>query len=201
MTEIPASYAVAPALYLASRSPRRTDLLRLLGVSFAVVDVDVDETMRAGELPAAYVLRVALEKARAGSRATRAARPVLAADTTVVCDDEILGKPADEADAHRMLRKLAGRWHAVFTGVVLHGAAPRRICVETRVLFRALSAREITRYWQSGESAGKAGAYAIQGLGGAFVERIDGSYSNVVGLPLVETVALLDAERIYYRLT
>lgn len=180
-------------LLLASRSPRRAELLRTLGVSFAVVDVEVDETPHAGEPADSYVARLAGAKARAGRAASGSTLPVLAADTTVVCAGEILGKPADAADAARILRRLSGRWHTVFTGVALATDTLAVQVVETRVRFRTLSESEIAAYWASGEPADKAGAYGIQGLGGALVARIEGSYSNVVGLPLAETVALLDA--------
>lgn len=183
-------------LFLASRSPRRAELLRTLGVAFRVLDVEVDETPRPGEPPADYVQRLACEKARAGRAAAGGgAAPVLAADTTVVVDGAVLGKPADAADARRMLERLAGRAHEVFTGVALADARGDLRCIvaRTRVRFRALSPREIAAYAASGEPLDKAGAYGIQGLGGALVAGIDGSYSNVVGLPLAETVALLDA--------
>ncbi|MEN9728685.1 MAG: hypothetical protein RL434_3051 [Pseudomonadota bacterium] len=180
-------------LLLASRSPRRAELLRTLGVSFAVVDVEVDETPHAGEPADSYVARLAGAKARAGRAASGSTLPVLAADTTVVCAGEILGKPADAADAARILRRLSGRWHSVFTGVALATDTLAVQVVETRVQFRTLSESEIAAYWASGEPADKAGAYGIQGLGGALVARIEGSYSNVVGLPLAETVVLLDA--------
>ena len=195
VTSTPAT-ARAPALLLASRSPRRADLLRTLGVEFRLVDVEVDETPGRHEAPDAYVRRLAREKARAGQAAAPAASPpVLAADTTVVLDGEILGKPLDDADARAMLARLAGRPHEVLTGVaVLDG---RGLLVDTvvatRVRFRALTPAEIAAYVASGEPLDKAGAYGIQGLGGALVERIEGSYSNVVGLPLAETLALLDA--------
>jgi len=197
VTSTPAT-ARAPALLLASRSPRRADLLRTLGVEFRLVDVEVDETPGRHEAPDAYVRRLAREKARAGQAAApapAASLPVLAADTTVVLDGEILGKPLDDADARAMLARLAGRPHEVLTGVaVLDG---RGLLVDTvvatRVRFRALTPAEIAAYVASGEPLDKAGAYGIQGLGGALVERIEGSYSNVVGLPLAETLALLDA--------
>lgn len=189
-----------PLLYLASRSPRRAELLRTLGVEFSVVDVEIDETPRADEVPAAYVQRLACAKAAAGRTRVPLDAPVLAADTTVVLAHEILGKPRDAADAARMLSRLSGRWHAVFTGVALARATADCVVVETRVLFRPLHADEIARYWASGEPADKAGAYAVQGLGGAFVLRLDGSYSNVVGLPLAETITLLDRAGIGHRL-
>jgi septum formation protein len=192
--------AARPALYLASRSPRRAELLRLLGVDFDIVDGTVDETPRAGEAPAVYVERVARAKAAAGRTRSDTSRPVLAADTTVVCGSELLGKPRDEADARRMLKQLSGRWHTVLTAAALAQASCQAVCVETRVLFRLLSDTEISRYWATGEPADKAGAYGIQGLGGALVQRIDGSYSNVVGLPLAEVVALFDAAGIEHAL-
>ena len=174
----------------------RIESLRTLGVEFRLIDVEVDETPGRHEAPDAYVRRLAREKARAGQAAAPAASPpVLAADTTVVLDGEILGKPLDDADARAMLARLAGRPHEVLTGVaVLDG---RGLLVDTvvatRVRFRALTPAEIAAYVASGEPLDKAGAYGIQGLGGALVERIEGSYSNVVGLPLAETLALLDA--------
>ena len=195
--------APSPEVRLASRSPRRAALLHTLGVRFAVIDVEVDETPCAGEAPADYVQRLACAKAVAGlGAAADGALPVLAADTTVVLDGEILGKPQDEADARAMLARLAGRAHDVFTGVALvaAGGAPGATVVGTRVFFRALGADEIAAYVASGEPMDKAGSYGIQGLGGALVARIDGSYSNVVGLPLAETLALLDAAGVKHAL-
>lgn len=192
----------APDLWLASRSPRRAELLHTLGVDFAPLDVEVDESLRPGEAAPHYVARLARAKAAAGQRVANALAPVLAADTTVVCGAQILGKPADRAEGLAMLGQLAGSWHEVFTGVVV--AAPdgglHAVTVCTRVRFRALTTREIEAYWASGEPADKAGGYGIQGLGGALVERIEGSYSNVVGLPLAETLALLDAARVPHKL-
>lgn len=182
-----------PVLLLASRSPRRADLLRVLGVSFELIEAAVDETPLPGEAPASYVTRVARAKARVGRIASGGRLPVLAADTTVVCEEAILGKPVDAQDAGRMLRLLSGRWHTVLTGVVLAAGTDHALHVETRVRFRHLPQSEIDAYWASGEPADKAGAYALQGLGGALIERIEGSPSNVVGLPLAETLALLNA--------
>ena len=180
-------------LHLASRSPRRAELLRLLGVDFVLVDVDVDERQQAGEAPADYVRRVAADKARAGSAQRAPGAVVLAADTTVSVDNEIFGKPRDEADGQTMLMRLSGRWHEVFTAVVVAVDERHYIdVVRTRVEFLTLEPAVITAYWRSGEPADKAGAYGIQGLGGALVKRIEGSYGAVVGLPLCETVALLD---------
>lgn len=155
----------------------------MLGVRFTVRAVDLDETPRPGEEPRAYVLRLAREKAaaRAGT-----GELVLAADTTVVVDGEILGKPADAEDAARMLRRLAGREHEVFTGIALEEPGKGRAAdvVETRVHMAALSEEEIAWYVGTGEPMDKAGAYAIQGIGSLFVEAVDGSPSNVVGLPV-----------------
>lgn len=179
-------------LYLASRSPRRAEMLRLLGVSFVLVDVEVDERRQVGEPPADYVRRVAADKARAGSAALGASAVVLAADTTVSVDGEIFGKPRDEADAVDMLTRLSGRWHEVLTAVVVAVDRHHHIeVVKTRVEFRVLDVATISAYWRSGEPVDKAGAYGIQGLGGALIKRIDGSYGAVVGLPLCETVDLL----------
>ena len=184
-----------PILWLASRSPRRAELLRTLGVQFAVLDLEIDESVREAEAPADYVARLARAKAAAGHAAMSTPAPVLAADTTVVVDGEILGKPHDRADGLRMLDRLAGRAHTVLTGVAL--ALPDGsydgVTVSTTVVMRVLSAGEKAAYWASGEPIDKAGGYAVQGLGGALVARIEGSYSNVVGLPLAETVALLSA--------
>jgi len=180
-------------LHLASRSPRRAELLRLLGVGFTLVDVDVDESQQPREAPADYVHRVALSKARAGSAQLPTGAVVLAADTTVSLDGEIFGKPRDAVDGLAMLARLSGRWHEVFTAVVVGVDADHHIeVVKTRVEFRVLDAASIEAYWRSGEPNDKAGGYGIQGLGGALVKRIDGSYGAVVGLPLFETVALLD---------
>lgn len=192
------------SIYLASRSPRRRELLRQIGVAFEVIllreagqrRVDVDETPRAGEIPHDYVLRVCREKALAATAMVKARRlaahAVLSADTSVVCDDLILGKPADAADAARMLSLLAGRSHHVLTAV----AVARGDTVDTRlsvstVWFRALDDAEIRRYVALGESADKAGGYAVQGRAAAFITRIDGSYSGIMGLPLAETAGLL----------
>lgn len=190
------SEAGSAALLLASRSPRRADLLRTLGIAFAVIDVDIDETPWARETPGAYVRRLARMKAEAGHASlTTRSLPVLAADTTVVLDGSILGKPRDTHDARSMLRRLSGRVHEVLTGVALidRSGAIEDIVVTTHVSVRVMNPRSIDAYVASGEPADKAGAYGIQGLGGALVDRIDGSYSNVVGLPLVETLDLLDA--------
>lgn len=185
-----------PVVYLASQSPRRRELLDQIGVAHRVLAVDIDETRRAGETAADYVQRLAREKAAAGRAAAQAQGlaplPVLGADTAVVLDGHILGKPADAAAARATLQCLAGRAHDVLTGVALQTAAGVEVALSrTTVWFRALDAAEIDAYWASGEPRDKAGAYGIQGRAAVFVERIEGSYSGVVGLPLFETAALL----------
>lgn len=181
-------------VYLASRSPRRRELLHQLGLAHAVLAVAVDETPRPGEDPEQYVERLALAKARAGRRAIGTAHPVLGADTAVVCDGRILGKPADAGDALAMLSLLSGREHRVLTGVALLGGREQTAVSETLVRFRGIEPAEAAAYWASGEPRGKAGAYAIQGRGALFVARINGSYSGVVGLPLFETATMLARE-------
>jgi len=184
-------------IVLASASERRSRLLDQIGVVHRCVAADIDESPRAGESPADYVHRLAREKAAAvvvGRAGGRPATPVLAADTTVVLDGRIFGKPADEDDCVAMLSALAGRTHEVLTAVALrHEGVLREAGSTSRVTFRAIETQECRRYWASGEPAGKAGAYAIQGLGAVFVSRLDGSYSGVMGLPLYETAGLLDA--------
>lgn len=184
-------------IYLASASPRRHELLGQLGLDFEVLAVDVDESVRDGESGAGYVGRLAAEKSRV-ARAGLASGdpPVLAADTAVVLDRQILGKPADERDAERMLTLLSGRTHEVLTAVSVRDHLRNLVEISrSRVRFRAISAPEIAHYWQSGEPAGKAGAYAIQGLGAIFVEELRGSYSGVMGLPLYETACILNKFR------
>jgi septum formation protein len=173
----------SPPLVLASASPRRAELLRAAGFQFTVRAADVDESVRAGETPCDYVARLALEKAQAVAR--RAGELVLAADTTVVVDGQILAKPADAADAERMLRLLSGRSHEVLTGVcLLSDAGPDARVAVTRVRFVEMSDGEIAWYVSTGEPMDKAGAYGIQGLGSRFVLEVNGSYTNVVGLPV-----------------
>ena len=175
------------SVVLASGSPRRAELLRAAGIEFEVIVADIDERVHPGEAPAAYVARLAAEKARAVA-GQAAGRPVLAADTAVVVDHDILGKPIDAADARRMLRRLSGRAHQVMTGVCVDGVTR----VETTTVeFASLSDAEIDWYVASGEPMDKAGAYAIQGLASRFVTRIAGSYSNVVGLPIAPVYAIL----------
>ncbi len=177
-------------LVLASRSPRRQDLLASAGIPFIVRPADVDEAWLEGEAPSAHVERLARQKARAVS--TGSEEIVLGADTVVVVDGEILGKPADAADAVRMLRRLSGRDHQVLTGVCLKRGPLELVASEcTTVRFAALSEEEIQTYVASGEPMDKAGAYAIQGLASKFVERIEGCYFNVVGLPVARVYRML----------
>jgi septum formation protein len=180
-------------LILASASPRRAELLTSAGFTFDVVPADVDERPHGGESPEAYVIRMAEDKAAAVSpRTPDSGRIVLAADTIVVAAGQILGKPADSNDARRMLRLLSGEAHDVHTAVVVQSPdRSRRELATTRVWFVPLDASEIDWYVESGEPQGKAGGYAIQGLAARFIERIDGSWSNVVGLPLATVARML----------
>ena len=181
-------------IYLASASPRRSALLAQIGVPFRVLAAEVDEDALAGEAPAAYVERVALAKVDAGWERVQHASPapVLAADTAVVVDDELFGKPAGEAEALAMLARLSGRSHRVLSAVALRWQEVREARVAiSEVRFRATTAAERLAYCRSGEPYDKAGGYAIQGQAAVFVEHLSGSYSAVMGLPLCETAALL----------
>jgi septum formation protein len=192
-------------LVLASGSPRRAELLRAAGYDFDVVVTDVDESIRTGEKAELYVRRLAAEKSAAALRGGRGpggrggpegpphTRPIiLGADTVVVVDGEILGKPRDDAHGEAMLRLLSGKRHMVVTGVSLrHGAYELGRVEQTSVYFRVLSAAEVAWYVASGEGRDKAGAYAIQGLASRFIPRIEGSYANVVGLPVAAVAELL----------
>lgn len=182
-----------PFVFLASESPRRRDLLRQIGVQFEIVRVAVDESPWPAEAAEAYVSRLAQAKALAGWQATATA-PVLGADTAVVVADRILGKPRDREDALRMLEQLSGRTHEVLTAVALRSArgADTRVS-RSEVTFRAIGTTERSAYWDTGEPADKAGAYAIQGYGAVFIEELRGSYSGVMGLPIFETAQLLEA--------
>lgn len=183
-----------PMLYLASGSPRRAELLAQIGVPFRVLRApDIDETPVPGEPPRAYVERMAREKAAAGGGHAPAGAPVLGADTAVVLDERILGKPADADHALAMLGALNGREHRVISAVCLRRGDRHRLAVsETRVRMRRLGSAALSAYAATGEGLDKAGAYAIQGRGAALVASLTGSYSGVVGLPLAETVALLE---------
>ena len=175
---------------LASRSPRRREILARAGIAHQVRPADVDETVRDGEDVAGYVRRLARAKAEAVSNGP--GEVVLGADTVEVVDGEILGKPADRQDACRMLRRLSGREHEVVTGIcLLTGERAAEDAESTRVRFRSLSEQEIADYVASGEPMDKAGAYAIQGLASKFIDRVEGCYFNVVGLPVAKVYARL----------
>ncbi len=181
-------------LFLASQSPRRRELLRQIGAEFEIVDVDVPERREAGESPEDYVSRVAREKAGAGLLQVAAVRGalVLGADTEVVLDDDVFGKPVDAADAAAMLRRLSGRRHRVVSTVwVVSAGREEHATSLSTVEFMPLNDAAIAAYVSSGEPFGRAGAYAIQGRAGAFVRHLEGSYSGVMGLPLYETASLL----------
>ncbi len=174
-------------LVLASASPRRAEILRSVGWPFETLAVEIDETPRAGEEARAYVERLAREKAEAAARRVPG-RVALGADTTVCVDGEIFGKPVDESEAQIMLQRLSGKWHEVLTGVALVRAGEDALCHVaheiTRVRFASMSAEEIEWYAATGEPMDKAGAYAIQGRAALFIEKIEGDYWNVVGLPV-----------------
>lgn len=185
-----------PMIYLASRSPRRGELLGQIGVTFAVLPSDVDESVRPDESPEHYVLRLAREKALVCAQRLAveglADRPILAADTTVCIDGMIMGKPEHDADAAAMLRRMSDRWHAVHTAIaVAQGNRVETALSSTQVEMARLTEAEIAAYIASGEPRDKAGSYGIQGLAGAFIRRIEGSYSGVMGLPVYETSLLL----------
>jgi septum formation protein len=186
--------SAAPALRLASASPRRRQLLELIGVPHVVTPADIDETPRPAERADHYVMRLAREKADTVWKKQRDL-PVLGSDTTVVIGEEILGKPESEAQAVAMLGKLSGRTHLVHTGIALRMPDGREFMgiSTTQVQFAHLEAAQLREYWASGEPQGKAGAYAIQGLGAVFVSGINGSYTGVMGLPLYETAEMLRA--------
>jgi septum formation protein len=185
------------SIILASASSRRQELLTQIGVRFTVRSQYIDESIRIGELANDYVSRMALEKANSALAALCVTKDssdtlVLAADTSVVCDATVLGKPVDEADAVDMLRRLSGREHRVLSAVTLSTQDKQRtVLSESRVRFREISIEEAQQYYRSGEPLGKAGAYAIQGYAAVFVEQLVGSYSGVMGLPLFETAQLL----------
>jgi len=187
---------------LASQSPRRRELLTLIGIAHEVMPADINEDVRAGELPRAYTERLAREKAAAiESRVANETRTiVIAADTTVVLNGDILGKPTDAADARTMIRRLAGRSHTVMTGIaVARGGRVESAVEEVGVTFRELSDDEIARYVATGEPMDKAGAYGIQGWGATIVERVDGDYFSVMGLGLRRVVELMKRLGVEYR--
>lgn len=181
-------------IYLASASPRRRELLRQIGVSYRLLPVSVDETPLPDETPATYVARLAQVKAQTGLQilGRRKPYPVLGADTAVVVDGVILGKPNHRQEGLAMLALLSGREHQVLSAVALATATRNRVTVqESRVRFRQLTVAECEAYWDSGEPLDKAGGYAIQGRAAAFIAELHGSYSGVMGLPLFETTELL----------
>ncbi|MDG1024997.1 MAG: Maf family protein [Gammaproteobacteria bacterium] len=184
-------------IILASASARRQELLAQIGVSFTVRSQDIDESIRIAELAEDYVMRMAMEKAMSALSQLAASQGgdhtlVLAADTSVVCDADVLGKPSSESDALDMLLRLSGREHRVLSAVMLATKNKQAaLFSESRVTFREISLAEARRYYASGEPEGKAGSYAIQGYGAVFVEQLHGSYSGVMGLPLFETAQLL----------
>ena len=183
-------------IYLASRSSRRAEILQQLGVNFRVLPSDIDESLCRDETPDAYVLRLAASKAAACDGMLRdqamEIRPILAADTAVSIDGLILGKPVDDDDAHNMLRRMSGRWHEVHTGLAVATQQGVSTALSTtRVKMAELTDETIHAYVASGEPQDKAGAYGIQGMAGIFIERIEGSYTGVMGLPVYETAMLL----------
>ncbi len=182
-----------PLLHLASQSPRRSELLTQIGVLHTIIKVDVDETPHQGEQPEEYVVRLAREKALAGQ--AELGQPghqlVLAADTSVVVDGQILGKPADKSGALEMLQLLSNRSHWVFSGVALAGDKIASSISSSKVTFCHVTPEQAQAYWNSSEPADKAGGYGIQGLGSLFISKIEGSFSGIMGLPLFETAQLL----------
>lgn len=179
-------------IYLASSSPRRQRLLEQIGVRFERVEVDIKEMLQPDETPEKFVVRMALEKARAGWRFLGGGqRPVLGADTVLRIDGEVLGKPRDREHGLMLLERLSGRSHDVLTGVALVGEREQTLVQISRVTFRDVTRAECIAYWDTGEPADKAGAYGIQGIGSIFIKHLEGSYSGVMGLPLFETTELL----------
>ena len=186
------SESSASDIILASASPRRSELLEQIGVRFTILATDIDENRLNNESPDDYVSRLALEKSRAGFSRQDKALPSLGADTIVVCERQIFGKPKDQADAAAMLMALSGKVHTVMSAVaVSQGPCSSSRLTKTLVRFRTISQSECQTYWRTGEPQGKAGGYAIQGRGAIFVDHIEGSYSAVVGLPLSETAEIL----------
>ncbi|PID50175.1 MAG: septum formation protein Maf [Proteobacteria bacterium] len=187
-----------PQLILASASPRRRELLQQIGIAHRVQTADVDESAQTTEFPPALVQRLARQKAEAVWQCSDQTLPVLGADTLGVLDGELLVKPRDFAHARQMLLSMAGRSHIIFSAVALcHQGGCALALNQSQVWFRAISEAEVQAYWDSGEPQDKAGAYGIQGLGAVLVERLEGSYSAVMGLPLFETAQLLQQHGIY----
>ena len=179
-------------IVLASASPRRRELLDQIGVNYEILPVDIDEIARPDEAAEAFVQRLALEKAQAGYKKQRNSLPALGSDTIVVLNKRILGKPKNKKDGLSMLAGLSGHEHQVLTAIAMVDAERSQCLLNTsHVFFRPLSEQEIQAYWDTGEPADKAGGYGIQGIAAQFIERLDGSYSGVMGLPLFETAQLL----------
>lgn len=183
-------------LYLASQSPRRAELLTQLGITFTILELNVPEIHQTHETPKAFVLRLSKEKAYGGWMSPQRIQniPVLGADTIVVIEDLIMGKPFDRSDGYKMLKRLSGCTHQVLSAVTLVKGKQIASCLSiSRVTFRVLTDAEIKTYWESGEPWGKAGAYAIQGKAASFISRIEGSYTGIMGLPLFETSEILNS--------
>ena len=191
----PDKTSVAPVIYLASRSPRRVELLKQIGILCVTLPADIDETQDLNESPIDYVMRLARQKAEACSQALNSEQrlsPILAADTTVVLDEQVLGKPEDDNDARLILTRLSGRVHQVHTAVALAFNNQIEVVLSTTVVeMMDLSVAQIEAYIASGDHRDKAGSYGIQGAAGAWIKRIEGSYTGVMGLPLYETATLL----------
>ncbi len=185
-----------PKIVLASASPRRRELLEQIHVPHIIHIAEIDETLHLNETATHYVQRLAIEKAATCMQKFNPSLPILSADTAVVLEGKIMGKPKNKDDALAMLGDLSGKTHHVFTAIVLQGKQVHSALSVTQVTFRALVDHEIEAYWHSGEPIDKAGSYAIQGQGSIFIERIEGSFSGVMGLPLFETAQLLRLEGI-----
>ena len=185
-------------IYLASASPRRAELLEQIGVRYCQIATDVDERALPNEAAVDYVTRLALVKAKAAQAGLPSSdpHPILGADTAVVVEGQILGKPLDKDDALSMWSRLSGRCHEVYSAVALLGRETQVLCNISKVCFKKLTAADMEAYWSTGEPVDKAGSYAVQGLGAVFIERLEGSYSGVMGLPLFETQSLLLGEGI-----
>ena len=183
-------------IILASGSPRRSELLLQLGVCHKVHAVDIDETPRQGEKPLDYVQRMAFEKSAACANMHPSSLPILAADTTVILGDEIMGKPENERHAAQMLKCLSGKTHCVYSAISLRGRQHWQCVSLTEVTFRVINTHEMAAYWKTGEPKDKAGGYAIQGIGSLFIKMIKGSFSGVMGLPLFETAEILTEQGI-----
>ncbi|MEA3404501.1 MAG: Maf family protein [Pseudomonadota bacterium] len=188
-----------PLLYLSSGSPRRQELMQQLNLKFKVINVPIEEQVLPEEDPEAYVTRIAIKKAQAGFDKVASNQAwIIGGDTAVVLGDEVFGKPESEADAYRMLSLLSGQTHTVLSAIaIVRDTQVFSALNQTQVTFRVLSEQEMTEYWSSGEPIGKAGSYAIQGLGARFIKNLQGSYSGVMGLPLYELDQLL-TESGYY---